>query len=90
MACTFAIAGSGLSCRIAINCAPQCRKPAATISNYLIEEAFMTHRIGNKDVAQQRSKADKKAEKKTNVAMEAIKKEVAKAKYRNAVKGQPG
>lgn len=49
----------------------------------------MTHRIGNKDVAQQRSKADKKAEKATNVAMEAVKKEVAKAKYRNAVKGQP-
>ncbi|GAC1426397.1 MAG: hypothetical protein NVSMB6_26690 [Burkholderiaceae bacterium] len=49
----------------------------------------MTHRIGNKDVAQQRSKAAKKAEKKTNVAMEVIKKTVAKAKYRNAVKGQP-
>ncbi len=49
----------------------------------------MTHRIGNKDVAQQRSKADKEAEKATNVAMEAVKKAVAKAKYRNAVKGQP-
>lgn len=49
----------------------------------------MTNRIGNKDVAQQRSKADKKAEKKTNVAMEAVKKEQAKARYRNAVKGQP-
>lgn len=49
----------------------------------------MTNRIGNKDVAQQRSKADKKAEKKTNIALEAVKKEVAKAKYRNAVKGQP-
>ena len=49
----------------------------------------MTHRIGNKDVAQQRSKADKKAEKKTNIEMEAVKKEVARAKYRNAVKGQP-
>ena len=50
----------------------------------------MTHRIGNKGVAQQRSKADKKAEKQTNIAMEAAKKAVAKAKYRNAVKGQPG
>ena len=49
----------------------------------------MTNRIGNKDVAQQRSKADKKAEKATNIAMEAIKKDVAQAKYRNAVKGQP-
>ena len=49
----------------------------------------MTHRIGNKDVAQQRSKADKKAEKATNIAMEAVKKATAKAKYRNAVKGQP-
>lgn len=50
----------------------------------------MTNRIGNKDVAQQRSKADKKAEKKTNIAKEAIKNDIAKAKYRNAVKGQPG
>ncbi len=49
----------------------------------------MTNRIGNKDVAQQRGKADKKAEKKANIALEAVKKETAKAKYRNAVKGQP-
>ena len=49
----------------------------------------MTHRIGNKDAAQQRSKADKLAVKKANIAKEAIKKELAKAKYRNAVKGQP-
>lgn len=49
----------------------------------------MTNRIGNKDVAQQRSKADKKAEKKMNIALETEKKIVAKAKYRNAVKGQP-
>lgn len=50
----------------------------------------MTNRIGNKDVAQQRSKADKKAEKKSNIAMEAIKKAVARGKYRNAVKGHAG
>lgn len=50
----------------------------------------MTHRIGNKDVAQQRSKADKKEEKRANIAREAIKKEIAKEKYRNAVKGRSG
>ena len=48
----------------------------------------MTHRIGNKDIAQQRSKQDKKDIKKSNIAREAIKKMEAKAKYRNAVKGQ--
>lgn len=48
----------------------------------------MTNRIGNKDVAQQRSKQDKIEIKKMNVAREAIKKAVAKARYRNAVKGQ--
>ena len=48
----------------------------------------MTHRIGNKDVAQQRSKADKKEIKKANIAREAIKKAAAKAKYHNARKGQ--
>lgn len=49
----------------------------------------MTNRIGNKDVAQQRSKADKKMIKQANIAREAIKKSIASAKYRNAVKGQP-
>lgn len=48
----------------------------------------MTHRIGNKDIAQQRSKQDKKDIKKSNIARETIKKMEAKAKYRNAVKGQ--
>lgn len=48
----------------------------------------MTNRIGNKDVAQQRSKADKKQMKQENIAREAIKKAVAKAKYRNEVKGR--
>ncbi len=48
----------------------------------------MTNRIGNKDVAQQRSKADKKAIKAANIAREAVKKADAKARYRNAVKGQ--
>lgn len=48
----------------------------------------MTNRIGNKDVAQQRSKADKKIMKQENIAREAIKKATAKAKYRNEVKGR--
>lgn len=48
----------------------------------------MTNRIGNKDVAQQRSKADKKIMKQENIAREAIKKAVAKAKYHNEVKGR--
>ena len=47
----------------------------------------MTHRIGNKAVAKQRSKADKKAEKNSNIAIEAIKKAIAKGKYRNEIKG---
>ena len=49
----------------------------------------MTHRIGNKDVAQQRSKHDKKVIKEANIVRENIKKAVARSKYRNAVKGQP-
>lgn len=49
----------------------------------------MTNRIGNKDVAQQRSKQDKKDIKKSNIVREEIKKMAAKARYRNAVKGQP-
>lgn len=48
----------------------------------------MTNRIGNKDVAQQRSKADKKIMKQENIAREAVKKATAKAKYRNEVKGR--
>ena len=49
----------------------------------------MTNRIGNKDVAQHRSKADKKAIKRMNIAREAIKQALAAARYRNAVKNQP-
>ncbi len=50
----------------------------------------MTNRTGNKDVAQMRSKATKREEKKANIAREAIKLEIAREKYRNAVKGRPG
>ncbi|CAN5304923.1 hypothetical protein BH11PSE11_BH11PSE11_11480 [soil metagenome] len=49
----------------------------------------MTNRIGNKDEAQHRSKQEKKETKISNIAREAVKKAVAKAKYRNAVKGRP-
>ena len=49
----------------------------------------MTNRIGNKDIAQQRSKSEKARVKASNIATEAVKKAIAKEKYRNAVKGQP-
>ena len=49
----------------------------------------MTNRIGNKDIAQQRSKSEKARIKASNIANEAVKKAIAKEKYRNAVKGQP-
>jgi hypothetical protein len=48
----------------------------------------MTKRIGNKDEAQLRGKEEKKDIKRTNLAREAVKKAVAKAKYRNQVKHQ--
>lgn len=49
----------------------------------------MTHRIGNKDVAQLRGKAEKARTRAFNKAMEAEKQAIARAKYRNQVKGQP-
>lgn len=49
----------------------------------------MTNRIGNKDVAQQRSKSEKARVKAQNIASEAVKKAEARARYRNAIKGQP-
>jgi hypothetical protein len=47
----------------------------------------MTHRIGNKDVAQMRGKEEKKRTRAFNKAMEAEKQAIARAKYRNEVKG---
>lgn len=47
----------------------------------------MTNSIGNKHVAQQRSKAERQRIKQSNIEAEAVKKAVAKAKYRNEVKG---
>jgi len=49
----------------------------------------MTKRIGNKDEAQLRSKAEKKATKRTNIAREAVKQALAKARYFKQVKNQP-
>lgn len=49
----------------------------------------MTNRIGNKHVAQLRGKQERKEMKAANRAREAEKREAARAKYRNAVKGQP-
>lgn len=49
----------------------------------------MTKRIGNKDEAQLRGKEEKKDIKRTNLAREAVKKAVAKSKYRNQVRRQP-
>jgi hypothetical protein len=53
------------------------------------EEQAMTNRIGNKNVAQLRGKQERKEMKAANRAREAIKRAEARAKYRNAVKGQP-
>lgn len=49
----------------------------------------MTKRIGNKDEAQLRGKAEKKDIKRTNIAREAEKQAIAKGKYHNQVKNQP-
>jgi predicted TIM-barrel fold metal-dependent hydrolase len=53
------------------------------------QEATMTKRIGNKDIAQHRSKEEKKRIHAANVAMEAEKQAAAREKYRNMQKGQP-
>ena len=47
----------------------------------------MTRRIGNKDQAQLRSKAEKKAIKQANIVREKMRQNVARAKYRNQQKG---
>ena len=49
----------------------------------------MTKRIGNKDEAQHRGKAEKKAIKSMNIAREAVKQALAKAKYHKQVRNQP-
>jgi hypothetical protein len=49
----------------------------------------MTKRIGNKDEAQHRGKQEKLETRRMNIAREQAKQAVARAKYRNQVKGQP-
>ena len=49
----------------------------------------MTKRIGNKDQAQHRGKQEKKETRRTNIAREAEKKALARARYRNQVKNRP-
>ncbi len=49
----------------------------------------MTKRIGNKDVAQQRRKNEQARMKAHNMASEAVKRAEARARYRNAIRGQP-
>jgi hypothetical protein len=48
----------------------------------------MTSRVGNKDVAHQRGKEEKQRIRASNLALEAVKKEKAAAKYRNEA-GRP-
>jgi hypothetical protein len=49
----------------------------------------MTAKIGSKHVAQHRGKKERAEIRKTNIAREAVKQAIAKAKYRNQQKGQP-
>jgi hypothetical protein len=47
----------------------------------------MTKRIGNKDIAQMRGKEEKQRTRASHKAMEAEKQAIARAKYRNEIKG---
>jgi hypothetical protein len=49
----------------------------------------MTNRVGNKNQAQLRGKQERKDIKQANREREVLKQVTARAKYRNAVKGQP-
>lgn len=49
----------------------------------------MTNRVGNKNQAQLRGKQERKDIKLANREREAERRATARAKYRNAVKGQP-
>jgi hypothetical protein len=49
----------------------------------------MTKKIGNKHEAQHRGKEERAEIHKTNIAREAVKQAIAKAKYRNQQKGKP-
>ena len=49
----------------------------------------MTQRVGNKNQAQLRGKQERKEIRQANREREELKRATARAKYRNAVKGQP-
>ena len=49
----------------------------------------MTKKIGSKNEAQHRGKKERAEIRKTNIAREAVKQAIAKARYRNQQKGQP-
>lgn len=49
----------------------------------------MTNRVGNKHQAQLRGKQERQEIRKGNREREELKRATARAKYRNAVKGQP-
>ncbi|SMP79910.1 hypothetical protein [Noviherbaspirillum suwonense] len=49
----------------------------------------MTQRVGNKNQAQLRGKQERKEIRQGNQEREAVRRAAARAKYRNAVKGQP-
>lgn len=49
----------------------------------------MTNRVGSKHQGQQRGKQERKEIKQGNREREEVKRAAARARYRNAVKGQP-
>jgi hypothetical protein len=89
-----------LQCRSAAQCTdsykPFSCRPIGSPAKWLYdkpdinkqEEQAMTNRVGNKNVAQLRGKQERKEMKEANRAREAVKRAEARAKYRNAVKGQ--
>ncbi|MET0964583.1 MAG: hypothetical protein ABWY05_17470 [Noviherbaspirillum sp.] len=62
---------------------------SATLSDTIILEKNMTNRVGSKHQGQQRGKQERKEIKQGNREREEVKRATARAKYRNAVKGQP-
>jgi hypothetical protein len=58
-------------------------------ANPASQESVMTKKIGNKHIAQHRGKKERAEIHKSNVAREAVKQAIARAKYRNLQKGQP-
>lgn len=55
----------------------------------ILEKKTMTNRVGSKHQGQQRGKQERKEIKQGNREREEVKRAAARARYRNAVKGQP-